>query len=127
MPSIDSLKRRHPEHSQYCDYWELLTAVVEGGDSMTESVKRRLLPNPDGRPEDIIKERIKLATYCNKIAPILSRFNSELFKNPAVPTGSDDPFWSQEFYEYGALLDGDDDGRSCFNSFLMCAMMSALT
>ena len=127
MPSIDSLKRRHPEHSQYCDYWELLTAVVEGGDSMTEQVKRRLLPNPDGRPEDIIKERIKLATYCNKIAPILSRFNSELFKNPAVPTGSDDPFWSQEFYEYGALLDGDDDGRSCFNSFLMNAMMSALT
>jgi hypothetical protein len=127
MPTLEALKRRHPEHQRYCDYWELLTAVVEGGDSMTDEMKRKLLPNPDGRPEAVMKERVKLATYCNKIAPILSRFNSELFKNPATPTGSDDPFWSEQFFTGGALLDGDDDGRASFNTFLMQAMMTALT
>ncbi|MFM6041944.1 MAG: hypothetical protein ACKPCC_04930, partial [Dolichospermum sp.] len=85
MPTLEALKRRHPEHIQFCEYWELLSAVVEGGDSMTDNMKRKLLPNPDGRPEGVMKERVKLATYCNKISPILSRFNSELFKNPAIP------------------------------------------
>ena len=127
MPTLEALKRRHPEHIQFCEYWELLTAVVEGGDSMTDAMKRKLLPNPDGRPEGVIKERVKLATYCNKISPILSRFNSELFKNPAVPTGSNDLFWSDEFFKNGALLEGDDDGRASFDTFLMNAMMSALT
>jgi hypothetical protein len=127
MPTLEALKRRHSEHQRYCDYWELLTATVEGGDSMTDDMKRKLLPNPDGRPETVMKERVKLATYCNKIAPILSRFNSELFKNPATPTGSNDPFWSEQFFMGGALLDGDDDGRASFNTFLMQAMMTALT
>ncbi|MBO3459966.1 hypothetical protein G7B40_040275 [Aetokthonos hydrillicola Thurmond2011] len=126
MPTLEALKRRHTEHQRYCDYWELLTAIVEGGDSMTDDTKRKLLPNPDGRPEAVMKERVRLATYCNKIAPILSRFNSELFKNPATPTGSDDPFWSDDFFKNGALLDGDDDGRASFNTFLMQAMMMAL-
>ena len=127
MATLEALKRRHPEHTQFCEYWELLTAVVEGGDSMTDEMKRKLLPNPDGRPEGVMKERTKLATYCNKISPILSRFNSELFKNPAVPTGSNDPFWSDEFFENGALLEGDDDGRASFNTFLMNSMFMALT
>jgi hypothetical protein len=127
MPTLEALKRRHPEHIQFCEYWELLTAVVEGGDSMTDVMKRKLLPNPDGRPEEVMKERVKLATYCNKISPILSRFNSELFKNPAVPTGSNDPFWSDEFLKNGALLEGDDDGRASFNTFLMNSMFMALT
>jgi hypothetical protein len=127
MPTLEALKRRHPEHQRYCEYWELLTAVVEGGDSMTDDMKRKLLPNPDGRPEAVMKERVRLATYCSKITPILSRFNSELFKNPATPTGSNDPFWSEQFFTGGALLDGDDDGRASFNSFLMQAMMTALT
>jgi len=127
MPTLEALKRRHPEHIQYSEYWELLTAVIEGGDSMTDIMKRKLLPNPDGRPEGVMKERVKLATYCNKISPILSRFNSELFKNPAVPTGSNDPFWSEEFFKNGALLEGDDDGRASFNTFLMNSMFMALT
>jgi hypothetical protein len=127
MPTLEALKRRHPEHIQFCEYWELLTAVVEGGDSMTDDMKRKLLPNPDGRPEGVMKERTRLATYCNKISPILSRFNSELFKNPAVPTGSTDPFWSNEFFKNGALLEGDDDGRASFNTFLMNSMFMALT
>jgi len=127
MPNLEALKRRHSEHERHCDYWELLTAVVEGGDSMTDEKKKALLPNPDGRPDAVMKERVKLATYCNKIAPILSRFNSELFKNPATPTGSNDSFWSEDFLKNGALLDGNDDGRASFNTFLMNAMMTALT
>ena len=127
MATLESLKYRHPEHIEFADYWELLTAVVEGGDAMTDEMKRRLLPNPDGRPEAVMKERTKLATYCNKVAPILSRFNSELFKNPATPTGSDDAFWGDDFFKNGALLSGDDDGRASFNTYLMNAMMMALT
>lgn len=125
MPTLESLKHQHPEYNS--DYWELLTAVVEGGDSMTDSMKKKLLPNPDGRPDAVMRERIRLATYCNKIAPILNRFNSELFKNPATPVGSADPWWSEQFFPSAALLEGDDDGRASFNTFLMQAMMSALT
>ncbi|MFM6725526.1 MAG: hypothetical protein ACKPJF_13955 [Dolichospermum sp.] len=79
---------------------------------MTDTMKRKLLPNPDGRPEGVINERLKLATYFNKLSPILSIFNSELFKNPAIPTGSAVPFWSDEFFKIGAILDGEDDGRA---------------
>ena len=124
---LESLKRKHPEHIAYSEYWDLLTAITEGADSMTDAIKRKLLPNPDSRPEPIIRERIKLATYCNKISPILNRFNSELFKNPGIPTGSSDPFWGEDFFKYGGLLDGDDDGRCSLNTFLSTAMMSALT
>jgi len=126
MPTLDALRYRCPEHQQFADYWDLLTTVVEGGDAMTDSVKRLLLPNPDGRPEEIMAERVQLATYCNKIAPIITRFNSELFTDPATPTGSDDPFWGEEFFKNGALLDCDDNGRASFNSFLSEAMMEAL-
>jgi len=126
MPTLDSLRYRCPEHKDKSDYWDLLTAVTEGGDSMTDDIKKQLLPNPDGRPEEVIRERVKLATYCNKIGAILSRFNSELFKNPATPTGSDDPFWTNDFLKNGALLPCDDDGRASFNTFLMESMAQAL-
>lgn len=123
---IDSLKYQHKEFRQYSEYWQMLTAITEGGDKITDYWKKKLLPNPDGRPDSIIQERIKLSTYCNKIAPILWKFNSELFKKPAVPVGSSDPFWSEEFFPTGALLECDNDGRSSLNNLLQNAMMNAL-
>ena len=121
---LEALKRKHPEYNS--EYWELLSAISEGADCMTDAIKRKLMINPDMRPEVVIKDRIKLANYNNKLAPILNRFNSELFKNPGVPVGSSDPFWSENFFKYGGLLDGDDDGRCSLNTFLSSAMMSAL-
>lgn len=127
MELLDSLKYRHPEHREYAEYWNTLTNVVEGGDRMTTKEKLALLANPDGRPHEVMQERAKLSSYCNKIAPILARFNSELFRCPGVPTGSLDPFWANEFFPHGALTDNDDDARSSFNTFLQESMMAALT
>lgn len=127
MELLESLRYRHPEHRRYAEYWQTLSNVVDGGDRMTLSEKLGLLPNPDGRPMEIMEERAKLASYCNKIAPILSRFNSELFRCPGVPIGSEDPFWSQEFFPCAGLIDGDDDARSSFATILRESMMMALT
>lgn len=124
---VNALRFRHKEHRCFAEYWDLLSAIVEGGDRITDEIKLKLLPNPDGRPEEVMQERIKLATYCNKIAPILARFNSELFKNPGVPIGSNDGFWADSFFPNGALLQCDDDGRASFTTFLQEAMMMALT
>ena len=127
MDLLDSLRYRHPEHRKYAEYWQTLTYVVDGGDRMTVDEKLNLLPNPDGRPLEVMEERAKLASYCNKIAPILTRFNSELFRCPGVPVGSDDPFWSNEFFPCAGLIDADDDARSSFSSILRESMMMALT
>lgn len=126
MVTLDSLKYRHQEHVNNSDYWELLEATIEGGDKVTDSVKRALLPNPDGRPEAVIKERIKLATYINKLSPILNRFNSELFSRSGVPTGSSDPWWKEQFFAMGGLLDDDDDARASFDNFLQRSMHNSL-
>lgn len=126
MVTLDSLKYRHQEHKNHSDYWQLLEAVIEGGDKVTDSVKRVLLPNPDGRPEPVIRERIKLATYINKLSPILNRFNSELFSRPGVPTGSADPWWKEQFFAMGGLLDDDDDARASFDNFLQRSMHNSL-
>ena len=126
MVTIKSLKYRHQEHRDKFQYWELLEAVLEGGDQVTDSVKRQLLPNPDGRPEAVIKDRIELATYVNKISPILNRFNSELFSRPGVFTGSKDPWWVNNFLALGALLNDDDDARASFANFSQRSMHQAL-
>lgn len=93
---------------------------------MTEEFKRLILPNPDGRPEKVIQERVRLATYTNKIGPILTRFNAQLFADPAAFIGSKDPFWTEKFFSRGCLLDGDDDSRASFRSLLSDAMFAAL-
>lgn len=127
MELLESLKYRHPEHRKYADYWQTLSYVVDGGDLMTVEEKLALLPNPDGRPLEVMEERAKLASYCNKIAPILSRFNSELFRCPGVPVGSENPFWADEFFPCAGLIDDDDDARSSFSTILRESMMMALT
>ena len=126
-PTLAQLRYRHPEHRAKCDHWHLLDAIVAGGHKMTETAKRKLLTNPDGRPEAVIAERVKLATYTNKIGPILSRFNSQLFSKKPTFAGSKDPFWEDRFFSSGALLDDDDDARASFVSFLARSMLCGLT
>lgn len=126
MPTLEQLRYRHSDHSKSCNHWELLKAVVSGGCAMSNDIKRQLLPNPDDRPDRVMDERVKLATYSNKIGPILSRFNSQLFAKDATYTGSKDVFWKEQFFPSGALLEGDDDSRASFYSLLMNSMFQAL-
>lgn len=127
MVTLDSLKYRHQEHRNNEAYWNLLYAALEGGDKITDAIKRELLPNPDGRPEAVIAERVKLATYVNKISPILNRFTSELFSKPGIYTGSTDIWWKDTFFANGCLLDDDDDSRASFHNFLQRATRYALS
>jgi len=128
MPTIEQLNYRHPEWTNKysgASYWQRLRAMVEGGAALTDEHKKILLANPDNRPEPVIKERIKLSTYTNKIAPILTRTLSELFEKQSAISGSSDPFWQDEFLEFGALIDSDDDARASFHTFLREAMYQA--
>lgn len=126
MPTLEQLRYRHPEHREHANHWKLLEAMVAGGSQMTPAMKKLILPNPDGRPAAVVDERVKLATYTNKISPILTRFNSQLFEQPPTFTGSKHPFWTEKFFPNGALLDGDDDARASFLSFQSESMFKAL-
>lgn len=126
LPTLQTLRYRHPEHVNQSDRWALLDAMVDGGSKMNDNMKRQLLPNPDGRPEAVVRERVKLATYTNKIGPIVTRFNSELFSDSVTFSGSVDEFWAKQFMSGGGLLDGDDDARAAFPSFLRESMFKAL-
>jgi len=129
MITLKSLKKRHQEHKEKSDHWDTLTALIKGGDEVTNAIKKKLLPNPDNRKQEVIEERVKLATYTAKITPIISRFVAELFGSATLPTGSKDGqnFWEKEFFPNGALLSHDDDGRTSFISFCQQAMLDALT
>lgn len=127
LPTLEQLRTRHSEHVNDCLHWQLLDAIVAGGRRMDMDMKRLLLANPDGRPPQVMEERLKLATYCNKIGPILTRFNSELFARPASKTGSTEQFWEDQFFPKGAVLKGDDDARAGFDLLLSDAMLQALT
>lgn len=127
IPTLEQLRSRHPEHVANQKHWELLDAIVAGGNRVGSEQKRQLLANPDGRPPKVMEERLKLATYCNKIGPILTRFNSELFGQPASKTGSKEEFWTEKFFAQGAILKGDDDARATFDSLLSESMFQALS
>ena len=126
-PTLNRLRFRHPDHRAKAGYWKRLDALVKGGSALTDQLKRELLANPDGRSEAVIKQRVKVARYSNKISPILSRFLTQLFAETAAYEGSKDKFWGEKFFKEGALLSGDDDGRASFQTFLMRAMLAALS
>lgn len=127
-PTLAALKRRHPAHRAFADYWKILDALMQGGSKLTPELKQQLLSNPDNRPVAIQKERVKLARYFGKISPISSRFISQLFAAPIGFEGSSDKFWKDTFFPGGALLPAeDDDGRSTFNAFLRAALLQALS
>ncbi len=126
-PSLAQLRRRHPTHQESADYWDLLNALLQGGSKLTPAIKQQLLCNPDNRPDDIIKQRVKVARYFNKIGPIASRFLSQLFAAPISYEGSKDSFWTDTFFPAGAMLPAeDDDGRASFQAFQRAAVLQGL-
>jgi hypothetical protein len=126
-PTLAQLKREHPQHQQFANYWGLLDALLQGGSAMTPEIKKQLLINPDGRPAAIQEERVKVARYFNKISPIANRFLGQLFAAPLSFEGSKDKFWVDTFFPGGGLLPlADDDGQTSFQSFLRAATLRAL-
>ncbi len=100
---------------------------MDGGSKLTPEIKQKILANPDRRPDGVIKERIKVARYFNKISPIANRFVSQLFAAPLQFEGSKDKFWEETFFPGGALLpQTDDDGKATFDAFLKAAILQAL-
>lgn len=127
MPTLAQLRRRHPTHKESSNYWDLLNALLQGGSKLTPAIKQQLLCNPDNRPDDIIKQRVKVARYFNKIGPIASRFLSQLFAAPISYEGSKDSFWTDTFFPAGAMLPAeDDDGRASFQAFQRAAVLQGL-
>ena len=125
MPTLSQLITRHPEHKERSHYWALLKALSNGGEQVDERVKRELLADPDGRPEDVIAERIKVAPYFSSIAPILLRLQSQLLAKEAVYTGSNDEFW-QQFKTDRAFIPSDDNPKTSFHGLLKVATLNAL-
>lgn len=126
-PTLKQLQRQHTEYKANSDRWNTLHRLVQGGLEFDEATKRKILANPDARPAQVISERVKVARYFNKIGPIINRFLSQLFATEAAYEGSKDKFWTDSFFSGGALLPGDDDGRSSFHAFLRAAMLQALS
>lgn len=127
MPTlIEALNRKHPEYLDGVDRWIRLDSIVEGGARLTDPIKRQILVNPDGRPQKIIDERLKVASYVNKISPILTRFNAQLFEVEGSYEGSKDKFWEDVFLKEGGRLPCDDDSRASFHQFLRESMFRAL-
>lgn len=127
MATLTQLKRRHPQHKQSSDYWTLLDGMLQGGSKLTPELKKKLLINPDNRPNAVQDERVKVARYFNKISPIANRFLSQLFAAPIGFEGSKDKFWEETFFPGGGLLPlCDDDGRASFQAFLKTATLQAL-
>lgn len=126
MPTLESLQIRHQEHQSESQYWALLSNMIAGGNRMKEDSKRQLLVNPDGRPDDVMRERVRLATYINKIGPVLNRFVSQLCAKQGSYKGSTDEFWAT-FFKERMLLPGDDDGRANFHALLSTSMFEALS
>lgn len=124
--TVKALNQKHSEWKRLSERWKLITALVDGGDAVTDEVKKKLLANPDGRPDGVIRERVKVATYVNKIAPVVNRLTSQVFVKPGSYLGSKDPFWENVFFKEGGRVPGDDDNRVSFHSFLRDCLFSAL-
>jgi len=124
---LKTLTAKHPEWTAQSEHWELLEAMSAGGHEVGERVRTKLLVNPDGRSSDVAKERQKTSIYQNFIAPMITRLISELFYKDVAFEGSDDPYWTDIFFQTGSVISCDDDGRTTFQNLLREMMFDALT
>ena len=126
-PTLKQLTRKHPDYTRaFYDRIETLNAMALGGAAVDEEIKKKLLCNPDGRPESLINERVKVARFFPQIGPILNRYISQLFSSAPSFEGSKDKFWSELFFPRGCILDGDDDAKTSFVSFLRASTLQML-
>lgn len=126
MPELKSIIYRHPEHRKFYDRWRHLDAMSAGGEAMTDEIKRELLANPDQSRPTTFNERIRLATYDSVIGALIMRLSSQLLADKASYEGDKGPVWDW-FFESGAKIPRDKDGRSGFHQLLSQSVISALT
>jgi hypothetical protein len=127
MPTLKQLTKKHATYIQENERWTLLEKLVAGGKKVDLETKKSLLENPDGRPENIIKARAKLAPYVNILGSALQRVVAQLFQEPANFEGSKDEFWVDWLDSKAFVLDGDDDSKASFTLGLKKAAMMAFT
>jgi hypothetical protein len=121
---LAGLKRQHEDCRVNRERWQILRAIAEGG-AAADSVKGKLLINPDGVGKAVAKDRADAAPLVNKIGPIIARFVTQLFVDAPKVEGTKKP-WLQDFLDHGARLPGDSDQRASLEQFLDMAMFSAL-
>lgn len=130
MPTLtlEALQRKHKEWQECHEYWALLRKMVSGGRRLDKSARRELLVNPDGRSESVIRERIQLSRYTNRISVPIKRITSQLFQKDAkyLANGGIDETW-QEFINNGAWLRNDDDASASLLQLLRRACHDLLT
>lgn len=126
-PTLKQLTRKHPDYTRAMyDRVETLNAMALGGCKVDEEIKKKLLCNPDGRPQSLIDERVKVARFFPQIGPILNRYISQLFASTPSFEGSKDKFWQELFFSQGCILDGDDNAKTSFTSFLRASTLQML-
>ncbi|MEM9949487.1 MAG: hypothetical protein AAF810_25940, partial [Cyanobacteria bacterium P01_D01_bin.36] len=125
-PTLKQLIYRHPEHKKYADRWRLLTALAEGGCAVDDSVKRKLLINPDGAQPEVYSNRIQLAPYEPIMGSMLMKLVSQICQDQASYTGSENSFWKDKFFENGVISDEESDPRQSFHSLLIREMLQGV-
>lgn len=109
--------------------------MVSGGSAMDRDARAKLLTNPNGRPSAVIEERLNLSVYTNVSAVPIKRLVSQLFAKDASYTAkkagknsgkANAKDWDT-FLSSGAVIPGDDDGRTSFLSLLRNACTELVT
>lgn len=125
-PTLKQLTYRHPEHEKYAERWMLLSALAEGGCAVDETVKKKLLINPDDADPEVYNTRIRLAPYEPVMGSILMKLVSQITQDQASYEGSTDTFWEDEFFPNGVLSDEESDPRQSLHSLLIREMLQGL-
>ena len=125
-PTLKQLTYRHPEHEKYAERWMLLSALAEGGCAVDETVKKKLLINPDDADPEVYNTRIRLAPYEPVMGSILMKLVSQITQDQASYEGSTDAFWEDEFFPNGVLSDEESDPRQSLHSLLIREMLQGL-
>lgn len=125
-PTLKQLTHRHPEHKEYAERWMLLSALAQGGCAVGDSVKRKLLINPDDADVEVYNTRVRLAPYEPVMGSILMKLVSQITQDQASYEGSNDAFWEDVFFPKGAISDEESDPRQSLHSLLIREMLQGL-
>jgi len=127
MELFKALITTHPEHDKRCSYWRKLKQLTQGGSALSIEEKSDLLVNPASREKDVVESRAKVATYEPIMGTIILKMVSQLLRDEAIYTGSNDKFWVDKFFKYGAIDPLSPSGKITFHQFLAKAVYCALT
>jgi hypothetical protein len=102
-PTVQQLTQAHATHKAKSARWDLLTRLIEGGDSITLNDKQNLLKHPDNRPDSLKQKRAEVAHFSALLGGLVIKLQSQVMRSPGVyepflsgtQQVSDDPIWGQ--------------------------------